>query len=117
MKYMFFLGIIVKNRAMIKELVKEYPKQMICALLDCPRSTVGYKLVVNTEYTKVVEAIELILMRWPVILLLRFIIRTMEDNMLLPTLRTCWTMLMSKSLCMLLISPLRTHWLNGLSEP
>lgn len=50
---------------MIEELGKEYPKKMVCELLDCPRSTFYYEPVVNPEDTRVIEAIEVILMRWP----------------------------------------------------
>lgn len=50
---------------MIEQLGKEYPKQMVCELMDCPRSTFYYQPAVNPEDTRIVEAIEKILMRWP----------------------------------------------------
>jgi len=50
---------------MIQALSQDYPKQMICGLLGCPRSTFYYEPVVNAEDAQVVEAIEGILMHWP----------------------------------------------------
>ena len=50
---------------MIEELGNEYPKQVVCELLDCPRSTFYYQPVNHPEDARVIETIELILMRWP----------------------------------------------------
>jgi len=50
---------------MIQELSQDYPKQVICGLLGCPRSTFYYEPVVKVEEAQVIEAIEDILMHWP----------------------------------------------------
>lgn len=50
---------------MIRQLSQEYPANMVCELLNCPRSTFYYEPVVNPEDAAVLEAIERLLMRWP----------------------------------------------------
>jgi putative transposase len=50
---------------MIHELSQDYPKRMVCEVLGCPRSTFYYEPVGNPEDAKVIEAIEILLMRWP----------------------------------------------------
>jgi transposase InsO family protein len=50
---------------MIQALSQEYPVNIVCALLNCPRSTFYYEPVVNPEDTALSEAIERLLMRWP----------------------------------------------------
>jgi transposase InsO family protein len=50
---------------MIQALSQEYPVNIVCALLNCPRSTFYYEPVVNPEDAALIEAIERLLMRWP----------------------------------------------------